>query len=105
MLVHSDVGAVYVVDSFGSLYSEQIRALYNMFFDYCKDTSIEIGIHAHNNRQLAFANTIEAVALGGQLCGREFCWLGPRRGQLSDGAFVGLFAQPEIPLAPGAQVH
>ena len=26
MLVHSDVGAVYVVDSFGSLYSEQIRS-------------------------------------------------------------------------------
>ena len=35
MLMRSDVGAVYVVDSFGSLYGEQIRALCNVFLEYC----------------------------------------------------------------------
>ena len=64
MLVRSEVEAIYVVDSFGSLYSEQIHALYDMFMEYCKDSKIEVGIHAHNNRQLAFANTIEATVRG-----------------------------------------
>ena len=105
MLVHSDVGAVYVVDSFGSLYSEQIRELCNMFFEYCEGTPIEVGIHAHNNQQLAFANTIEAVVLGANCADASFAGLGRGAGQLPDGTFAGLFAQPEIPFAPSAQVH
>ena len=100
MLVHSDVGAVYVVDSFGSLYSEQIRALYNMFFDYCKDTSIEIGIHAHNNRQLAFANTIEAVALGANCADASFAGLGRGAGNCQMELLLGFLHNPKFRLRP-----
>ncbi|GJL78287.1 MAG: hypothetical protein NPINA01_12760 [Nitrospinaceae bacterium] len=55
----SEVDVVYLVDSFGALYSEQIAYLAKKYRDILK--SREIGIHAHNNQQLAFANTIEAI--------------------------------------------
>jgi 4-hydroxy 2-oxovalerate aldolase len=53
------VTAVYIVDSYGALYSEDIDYLVSKFRRYVKTK--EIGIHAHNQQQLAYANTIEAV--------------------------------------------
>ena len=55
----SGVDVVYLVDSFGALYSEQIAYLAKKYKDILKTR--EIGIHAHNNQQLAFANTIESI--------------------------------------------
>ena len=55
----SEVDVVYLVDSFGALYSEQIAYLAKKYKSFLK--SREVGIHAHNNQQLAFANTIEAI--------------------------------------------
>ena len=100
MLVHSDVGAVYVVDSFGSLYSEQIRALCNMFFEYCEGTPIEVGIHAHNNRQLAFANTIEAVVLGANCADASFAGLGRGAGNCQMELLLGFLHNPKFRLRP-----
>ncbi len=100
MLVHSDVGAVYVVDSFGSLYSEQIRALCNMFFEYCEGTQIEVGIHAHNNRQLAFANTIEAVVLGANCADASFAGLGRGAGNCQMELLLGFLHNPKFRLRP-----
>ena len=100
MLVRSDVGAVYVVDSFGSLYSEQIRSLCDMFFEYCKDTPIEVGIHAHNNRQLAFANTIEAVILGANCADASFAGLGRGAGNCQMELLLGFLHNPKFRLRP-----
>ena len=100
MLVHSDVGAVYVVDSFGSLYSEQIRALCNMFLEYFEGTPIEVGIHAHNNRQLAFANTIEAVALGANCADASFAGLGRGAGNCQMELLLGFLHNPKFRLRP-----
>lgn len=61
-LSKSDVPTVYVVDSFGSLYSEQIRSLITKYAEALKGKAL--GMHAHNNQQLAFANTIEAIICG-----------------------------------------
>jgi 4-hydroxy 2-oxovalerate aldolase len=61
-LSKSKVPVVYVVDSFGSMYSEQIHFLAKKYIEALPGK--EIGIHAHNNQQLAFANTIEAVIAG-----------------------------------------
>ena len=100
MLVRSDVEAVYVVDSFGSLYSEQIHALCNMFFEYCEGTSIEVGIHAHNNRQLAFANTIEAVVLGANCADASFAGLGRGAGNCQMELLLGFLHNPKFRLRP-----
>jgi len=61
-LSKSNVPVVYVVDSFGSMYSEQIHFLAKKYIEALPGK--EIGIHTHNNQQLAFANTIEAIIAG-----------------------------------------
>ena len=60
-------GTMVIVDSFGHLYREQIEMLYNKYTQALEGTGKEIGIHAHNNQQLAFANTIESIMLNGRL--------------------------------------
>ncbi|MDP2168477.1 MAG: aldolase catalytic domain-containing protein, partial [Thermodesulfovibrionales bacterium] len=61
-LAKSSVPTIYLVDSFGSLYSEQIQFLAKKYKEALPGK--ELGIHAHNNQQLAFANTIEAIICG-----------------------------------------
>ena len=58
----SKVEAVYVVDSFGSLYCEGIDYLVAKYKKFLK--SKEIGIHSHNNQQLGYANTIQGIIDG-----------------------------------------
>jgi 4-hydroxy 2-oxovalerate aldolase len=55
----STADVIYLVDSFGALYSEQISYLAKKYKALMP--SKELGIHAHNNQQLAFANTIESI--------------------------------------------
>jgi 4-hydroxy 2-oxovalerate aldolase len=61
-LSKSDVPIVYLVDSFGALYSEQIQSLAKKYMAALPGK--QIGMHAHNNQQLAFANTVEAIICG-----------------------------------------
>lgn len=58
----SPVDVVYIVDSFGSLYGHDIEYLVSKFKKHIPDK--ELGIHTHNNMQLAFANTIIADSKG-----------------------------------------
>ncbi len=61
-LAKSHVPVIYLVDSYGSLYSEQIHFLAKKYFSALPGK--ELGIHTHNNQQLAFANTIEGIIAG-----------------------------------------
>ena len=53
------VPIIYLVDSFGAFYSEDIDTLTAKYLERMPDKTI--GIHCHNNQQLAFANTIAAI--------------------------------------------
>ncbi len=64
LLAQSNVDVIYLVDSFGAFYPEQIERLTKKYMDVAKKYNKIIGIHAHNNQQLAFANTIEALSRG-----------------------------------------
>ena len=64
MLGKSCVDGIYVVDSFGSLFPEQIRRISDQYMEIADKYGKYIGMHAHNNQQLAFANTIDACAQG-----------------------------------------
>lgn len=64
ILSQSPVCAIYIVDSFGAYYSEQIRDIALMFLKAAEGKGIEVGIHAHNNQMLAYANTLEALIVG-----------------------------------------
>jgi 4-hydroxy 2-oxovalerate aldolase len=56
------VPVIYVVDSFGSFYSGDIESLAKKYMERLPGKTI--GIHCHNNQQLAFANTISAIISG-----------------------------------------
>jgi len=56
--------AAYVVDSYGSLYPKQTRKLTRLYHGVLAPAGKEVGIHAHNNQQCAFANTLEAKDTG-----------------------------------------
>lgn len=64
LLAESGVDVIYLVDSFGAFYPEQIERLADKYLNIAAKTGKQIGIHAHNNQQLAFANTIEALRKG-----------------------------------------
>jgi 4-hydroxy 2-oxovalerate aldolase len=53
------VPIIYLVDSFGAMYCEQIQSLAEKYHAALPGKTI--GYHGHNNQQLAFANTIEAI--------------------------------------------
>lgn len=58
------VDIIYIVDSYGSLYPEQMRELANQYCAVADACGKKVGLHMHNNQQLAFANTIEGIACG-----------------------------------------
>lgn len=64
LLGESSVDVIYIVDSYGALYPEQVRELSEMYCNAAEKYGKKVGIHAHNNQQMAFANTIEAAAHG-----------------------------------------
>ncbi|MBQ6695776.1 MAG: aldolase catalytic domain-containing protein [Lachnospiraceae bacterium] len=64
LLAQSSVDVIYLVDSFGAFYPEQVERLTKKYLDVAKKYNKIIGIHAHNNQQLAFANTIESLSRG-----------------------------------------
>ena len=64
ILGKTEVDVIYIVDSFGALYPEQLQRVAALYTEYGEKYNKKIGIHAHNNQQLAFANTIEAVGDG-----------------------------------------
>lgn len=64
LLAQSSVDVIYLVDSFGSFYPEQIHRLTDQYMEVAAKYGKQVGIHAHNNQQLAFANTLEAMNKG-----------------------------------------
>lgn len=64
LLAQSPVDIIYIVDSFGAYYPEQIERLTQTYLEIGDKYNKQIGIHAHNNQQLAFANTISALRYG-----------------------------------------
>lgn len=64
MVGKSNADGIYLVDSYGSLYPEQIRSIADKYMEAAEKYNKYIGMHAHDNQKLAFANTIEATARG-----------------------------------------
>ena len=56
----SKITYVYFADSYGSLLPSDIKQIR----DHLESTGKKIGFHAHNNLQLAYANTLEAIRNG-----------------------------------------
>jgi 4-hydroxy 2-oxovalerate aldolase len=59
----SGVHNVAIVDSFGALYPYHVRYLVRKYTNVLGE-GIKVGLHAHNNQQQAFANTMAAIDEG-----------------------------------------
>jgi 4-hydroxy 2-oxovalerate aldolase len=100
LLASSETKAVYVVDSFGTLYSEQVQHLVRKYLTYCKTAGKEVGMHAHNNLQLGFANTIDAIVLGANMLDATMAGLGRGAGNCPMELLVGFLHNPKYNLLP-----
>ena len=92
--------AVVVVDSFGNLYREQVDTLVRRYAKAVEGTKKDVGIHAHNNLQLAFANTIEAIIRGCNRVDATMMGLGRGAGNCPMELLLGFLRNPKFKLRP-----
>ena len=93
-----------IVDSFGYLYREQVDRLYHKYAEALEGTGKDIGIHAHNNLQLAFANTIEAIILGWNRVDSTLFGFGRGAGNCHTELLLGFLRNPKFDLRPIIEV-
>ncbi|MCI5598039.1 aldolase catalytic domain-containing protein [Ruminococcus sp. LCP21S3_E8] len=100
ILGQSSVNAFYIVDSYGALYPEQSRRLANLYCEYADKYGKSVGIHAHNNQQLAFANTIEAMTQGVSYLDATVDGMGRGAGNCALELLLGFLKNPKYKVAP-----
>jgi 4-hydroxy 2-oxovalerate aldolase len=97
-LSKSSVPVIYLVDSFGALYSEQIHFLLKKYFQALPGK--ELGIHTHNNQQLAFANTIEAIIAGANRLDATLYGMGRGAGNCPLELLLSFLKNPKFDIRP-----
>ncbi len=103
MIGRSSVDAIYIVDSYGSLYPEQIARICDLYLEIGTKYGKEIGMHAHNNQQLAFANTIEAVGDGVNYLDATYGCLGRGAGNCAMELLLSFLKNPKYNIYPALQ--
>lgn len=100
ILGKSPVDVIYIVDSFGAMYPEQMQRLAALYVEYADKYGKKIGIHAHNNQQLAFANTIEAVGDGVDWLDATYASMGRGAGNCAMELLLGFLKNPKYNVFP-----
>lgn len=92
------IRACYIVDSFGALYSEDIDYYVDKFKAHLKTK--EIGVHCHNQQQLAFANTIEAIIKNVNYLDGTLFGIGRAAGNCPLELLMGFLKNPKFDIRP-----
>ena len=100
MVGQSPADGIYIVDSYGSLYPEQIRVISDKYMDVSEKYNKYIGMHAHNNQQLAFANTIEATARGVSYLDATMMSMGRGAGNCAMELLISFLKNPKYNIFP-----
>lgn len=103
ILGKSSVDVFYIVDSFGSLYPEQIARMAELYGEYAEKYGKKLGIHAHDNQHLAFANTIEAVGDGVDWLDATYSAMGRGAGNCAMELLLGFLKNPKYNVYPVIQ--
>ncbi|MDP8266052.1 MAG: aldolase catalytic domain-containing protein [Candidatus Aceula meridiana] len=90
--------AIYIVDSFGYFYQESVEELIKQAKDIIKTK--EIGYHGHNNQQLAFSNTIEAIIHGTNFLDATIYGIGRAAGNCPLELLIGFLKNPKFDIRP-----
>jgi len=99
-LSKTPVDVIYIADSFGSFYPEQINKLTEKYLKVAESVGKKIGIHAHNNMQLAYANTIEAMTYGTSFLDVTISGLGRGAGNCPMELLIGFLKNPKYKMMP-----
>lgn len=99
-LSKTNVDVIYIADSFGSFYPEQIKKLTDKYLKVAQKVGKKIGIHAHNNLQLAYANTLEAMIYGTSFLDVTISGLGRGAGNCPLELLIGFLKNPKYKLMP-----
>ena len=100
ILGKTPVDVFYIVDSFGAMYPEQLQRLAALYVEFAEKYGKKVGIHAHNNQQLAFANTIEAVGDGVDWLDATYSSMGRGAGNCAMELLLGFLKNPKYNVYP-----
>jgi len=96
----TDVDVIYIADTFGSYYPAHIKELSKQYISVANTANKTVGIHAHNNIQLAFANTIEASLNGVKFLDVTISGLGRGAGNCAMELLLGYLNNPKYDITP-----
>ena len=100
LLGKSPVDIIYIVDSYGSLYPEQIARIADLYGEFAAKYGKKLGMHAHDNQKLAFANTIEAAGDGVDYLDATYAAMGRGAGNCAMELLIGFLKNPKFKLHP-----
>ena len=94
----AELDFLYLVDSYGAFYSEQVSAYLALYRKHAP--SKELGFHAHNNQQLAFANTQHAIIEGVNLLDATINGIGRGAGNCNLELLLNFLKNPKFDVRP-----
>ncbi|MCG8699924.1 MAG: aldolase catalytic domain-containing protein [Bacteroidales bacterium] len=94
----SRVPVFYLVDSFGSMGTEQVQHLVNKYKKFLP--SKEIGMHMHNNMQMAFSNTVTGIINGSTMLDATLLGIGRGAGNCNLEILLSFLKNPKYKLRP-----
>lgn len=100
MVCQTPVEVIYIVDSFGSIYPEEMARVVDLYANITTKYGKKLGIHAHNNQQLAFANTIECCGDGVDWLDATYMGMGRGAGNCSVELLTGFLKNPKYNINP-----
>ena len=101
-LSRTAIPAVYVVDSYGAMHPEDVTFLVQKYKAALQAKTI--GIHTHNNRQLAFGNTIQAIIDGARMLDASVYGIGRGPGNCCLELLLTFLQNPKFKLRPVLQL-
>jgi 4-hydroxy 2-oxovalerate aldolase len=101
-LAKSKIPTFYLVDSFGSMYCEQIEVLVEKYQECLPGKTI--GIHMHNNMQLAFSNTVTGIIHNCNMLDATFMGIGRGAGNCPLEILLFFLKNPKFKIRPILQV-
>jgi len=99
----SPVDIIYIVDSYGSIYPEEMARVCDLFGNFAAKYNKKLGIHAHDNQKLAFANTIECVGDGVDYLDATYLSMGRGAGNCAMENLIGFLRNPKYKIYPVIQ--
>jgi 4-hydroxy 2-oxovalerate aldolase len=94
----AELDYLYLVDSYGAFYSEQVTDYLNLYKKHAP--SKELGFHAHNNQQLAFSNTQQAIIDGVNLLDATVNGIGRGAGNCNLELLLNFLKNPKFDVRP-----